>query len=454
MAQQDPNESDLAYGWAEMQDQYGVYYINLYSKQTSRIKPVRASIYSQNTLPPPPPEDDNDKSQNNQQQVPQSPISNNMDAQQAMQQQMYNQQLYQQQWQQYYAQQQYMQQYQQQMYMQQMAQQQQMGQQQMNQQYNPQMAQMQQQYPPPQQGGQMYQQGDDEESTVSSSAGTGTDDEEESDDNLADDNNQNQQQNQNMNQQPQMNYNNSNQNQFQQQPQQQQMNQMQQGMQNMNMNMNNNQQQPEQNAIQTMVRPVPPINNNNNNGQQQQQNGNDAKSPQNEKVLNQAQFRFQPIMPPAINMPASQPSNDNNGKPMLAGKDSNLSNYSNVNISPMPSPAFNPNKLSSLAAQADFTGDLPPENDNGNNISGAIEGNDFDIQEINDNSSAAAPANQSGIAAQAPEPMINKQQSTIFGVMLQTPDKSKHLAREVTHLCIFVLHFSSSFVRLLLRVQG
>ena len=50
MAQQpDVDEADLAYGWAEMQDQYGIYYINLSSKQTSRIKPVRASVFQRIT---------------------------------------------------------------------------------------------------------------------------------------------------------------------------------------------------------------------------------------------------------------------------------------------------------------------------------------------------------------------------------------------------------------------
>jgi len=483
MAEQgDSNEPDLAFGWAEMQDQYGIYYINLNTKQTSRIKPVRASVFQQNLPPPPdsggkggdlgdlpaPPDMNQNQNQNQQQNVPQSPQAQaygNMNPQQVMQQQMYNQQLYQQQWQRYYQQQAYQQQMYQQQQMaqqygmnpQQMAQQQQMGQQ-----YNAQqMASMQQQFPPPQQE-QNGNEDEEESETESSSPGTGTEDEdEESDDNLAENPNANANGNGNVMPQPppQQVMNFQNQNQYQPPPQHQvqnsgqnqfEMNQVQQNLANMNMNQNQNgnNNKPEQNDNgngNAALRSVPPIKQFNNAPPQNNGTGSPQQQQQNEKILNQAQFRFQPIVPPQINMPPSQPSNDN---PLLQQNSSTNSfgiNNGNLNgaanYSPMPSPAFNPNssKLSGLAAlagQADFTGDLPPENNNNN--TGAVEGTDFNDKSGKNSpklqmAAAAAPAysqNPSDIAAPAPEPVINKQQSTIFGVMLQTPDKNKHLSRE------------------------
>lgn len=84
------------------------------------------------------------------------------------------------------------------------------------------------------------------------------------------------------------------------------------------------------------------------------------------------------------------------------------------------SPAFSANKLAALAVNVDFTDPLPGD-DNGGDAD--VEGTDLPAQH-------AAPQHEKDAAVAAPDPVINKQQSTIFGVMLKTPDKNAHLARE------------------------
>ena len=122
--------------------------------------------------------------------------------------------------------------------------------------------------------------------------------------------------------------------------------------------------------------------------------------PENKAV--DQQYRFQPIRPPSASMSNSVRNSIDNGN--------------NISISPIrgPSPAFNPQKLSNLADSVDFA-QMPLKNP-------GMEGTS------NSNVSLEL-AQKSDIAA--PAPVIDKQGSTIFGVLLKQKDKENHLHRQV-----------------------
>eukprot|EP01084_Bolivina_argentea_P138551 243877_1 len=140
-------------------------------------------------------------------------------------------------------------------------------------------------------------------------------------------------------------------------------------------------------------------------------------------------YAFQPIMPPSMNISAS---NDSFRGGSISIQKVDISpvisqNNSSVHSSVNPSPAFNPNKLSSVAAiaNADFTGSLPP----------AMEQSEQQIDEGTDIINQQIPpvyannyGNNDDVAP--PAPVIDKQGSSIFGVMLNQADKIKHLQEE------------------------
>merc|ERR1719295_1869379 len=76
------------------------------------------------------------------------------------------------------------------------------------------------------------------------------------------------------------------------------------------------------------------------------------------------------------------------------------------------------------ALPADLSGDLPPEKPS-DAIADAVEGHD-----VEDMYAPESPAINPMAPVAAPDPVIAKQQSQIFGAMLQQKDKAHHLQRE------------------------
>jgi len=84
------------------------------------------------------------------------------------------------------------------------------------------------------------------------------------------------------------------------------------------------------------------------------------------------------------------------------------------------------NMAAEPALPVDVSGDLPPENSSEvHNIADAVEGHD-----VEDMYAPESPAMNPMAPVAAPDPVIEKQQSQIFGAMLQQKDKAQHLQRE------------------------
>ena len=141
--------------------------------------------------------------------------------------------------------------------------------------------------------------------------------------------------------------------------------------------------------------------------------------PQDKSVIASSvdyQYRFQPIRPPSTSVSVD---------------------HGNISISPIhsngPSPAFNPQKLQNLANKVDFA-QMPLKNP-------GMEGTS------NSNVSLELAHSQQSLPKAdiaAPAPAIDKQGSTIFGVLLKQKDKSNHLIRQVLSCQSFLLQVTTN----------